>query len=233
MWGEWIDDPKMNHMSLPEQGAWWRLVTLSHRCNADGALVYGNGQPITLDDIVEAIRCTNRKNRKVFDSMMAYMMDKGSLHWEDKILVVTNLKKRQEKVASETPEAVRERVRRHREQKAVTEKPLHPLTIPTTTKEGDIEAEAEVKSNDKKPVTRNGKTVTPEAILAEISNLYEKNFGILTPILAEKFKDFAENYRGPLEWLHDAFEEACSQNVRKWSYVETIPVDFENCPPYL
>lgn len=223
MWGEWIDDPKMNHLSLSEQGVWWRLVTLAHRCDADGALVYGNGQPLALDDIAKAIRCTDRKSRSVFDSMLAYMTDKGSLHWEDGTLVVTNLKRRQEKAASETPEAVRERVRSFRErQKAAMENPVPPLTIPSTTKEEDIEAEAEVKSNGKKLVTRNGKTVTVEAVLAEISNLYEKNFGILTPILGEKFKDFAENYRGPLDWIHDAFEEACSQNIRKWSYVEKI-----------
>lgn len=215
MWGEWIDDPKINHLSLSEQGAWWRLVTLAHRCNADGALVYGNGQPLTLDDIVEAIRCTNRKNRKVFDSMMAYMTDKSSLHWKDGALVVTNLIKRQEKAASETAEAVRERVRRFRERQVVTEKSLPPLKPPTTNKEGDREVEVEVEGNGKK-------LVTAEAILAEISQLYERNFGIITPILCEKFKDFAENYRGPLDWIHDAFEEACSQNVRKWSYVEKI-----------
>jgi len=45
------------------------------------------------------------------------------LHWKDDILVVTNLKKRQEIASSETPEAVRERVRRYRERHAVTEKP--------------------------------------------------------------------------------------------------------------
>lgn len=215
MWGEWIDDPKINHLSLAEQAAWWRLVTLSHRCNADGALVHGNGLPLTLDDIVAAIRCAGRKNRGVFDSMMAYMIDKESLQWKDETLVVTNLKKRQEMAASETAEAVRERVRRHRERQAVTEKPLLPPNPPTTTKEGDREVEVEVESNVLHPVTA-------EATLAEICKLYERNFGIITPILSEKFKDFAENYRGPLNWIHDAFEEACSQNVRKWAYVEKI-----------
>jgi len=212
MWGEWIDDPKMNHLNLSEQGVWWRLVTLAHRCNADGALVYGNGQSLTLDDIIEAIRCTNRKNRNVFDSMMTYMTDKGSLQWKDETLVVTNLKKRQEKAASETPEAVRERVRRFRERHIVTKNPLPPLTTPTTK---DREGEVEVESNGKQ-------LVTAEAILAEISQLYERNFAIITPILAEKFKDFVENYRGPVEWIKEAFAEAVTNNVRKWAYVEAI-----------
>lgn len=135
MWGEWIDDPKMNHLSLAEQCAWWRLVTLAHRCDADGHLTHGNGLPLTLDEIIEAIRCGDRKDSKSVESMMAYMIEKGSLHWNDKTLVVTNLKKRQETAASETPEAVRERVRRYRERLAVTEKSLQTPEIPQILKD--------------------------------------------------------------------------------------------------
>ncbi|GAJ16735.1 unnamed protein product, partial [marine sediment metagenome] len=94
---------------------------------------------------------------------------------------------------------------------------LHPLTTPTTVK--DIEAEVEVEGN----ALRNGVTsVTAEAVLAEIANLHEENFGIMTPILSEKFKDFVKNYRGPIDWIKEAFAEAVSNNVRKWAYVEAI-----------
>ena len=88
-----------------------------------------------------------------------------------------------------------------------------PPLPPTTVKEREVEVE--VKGNIVTPVT-------PEAILAEIVTKYEQNFGIITPILGEKFKDFAENYRGPVEWIHDAFAEAVTNNVRKWAYVEKI-----------
>jgi DnaD/phage-associated family protein len=114
MWGEWLDDPKMLKMNLAEQGVWWRLVSLSHRCNADGRLVHGSGQPLSLDEIADAIRCLEGRNRKTFDSMFEYMSSKNSIHWEDDTFIITNLKKRQEKVASETPEALRERQRRRR-----------------------------------------------------------------------------------------------------------------------
>jgi DnaD/phage-associated family protein len=224
MWVEWIDDPKMLSLSLAQQGAWWRLLALAQKCMADGLLVKGNGAPLSLDEIAATLRITTKPDRKVFDSMIEKMTDQGSLHWNSNALVVTHFAERQAKTSSETPEAIRDRVRRHRERQQVTEKPLPPLTTPTTTK--NIEAEVEVESNgsvtQKTPLHGNGKTVTAEAILAKVSQLHEENFGIITPLLAEKFKDFAENYRGLVEWIHDAFEEACSNNVRKWSYVEAI-----------
>ena len=194
MWGEWIDDPKMNHLSLAEQAAWWRLVTLAHRCNADGVLVHGNGLPLSLDDIVDATRCEDRKNRRVFDSMMAYMIDKGSLQWKDGTLVVINLKKRQEMASSETPEAVRERVRRYRERQAVTENPLQ-LQEKESTKEkeiieGDIEGEGE--SNGKKLVTVTRKPLHAEAVLPQISKTKQKSFEEKKEKLFKKKKKYGE-----------------------------------------
>lgn len=223
MWVEWIDDPKMLSLTLAEQGAWWKLVTLAKKCATDGFLVKGRGAPLSLDQIVDAIRIKTKADRKVFDSMVEKMTDQGSLHWNDDTLVITNFKVRQAKTTSETPEAVRERVRLHRQRKAgVTEKSLHPLTTPTTVKDKDIDTETEIEVTSLHSVTRNAKTVTPEAVLAEIANLHEENFGIITPILAEKFKDFAENYRGPIEWIKESFAEALTQNVRRWAYVEKI-----------
>jgi len=218
MWVEWIDDLKMLDLTLAEQGAWWRLVTLAKKCAADGALVKDNGTPLSLDEIASTLRIKTKTDRKVFDAMIRKLTDQGSLHWNDNVLVVTHFAERQAKTSSQASEAVRERVRRWRErQKGVTENPLHPLTTPTTIK--DIEAEVEVECN----ALRNGVTsVTAKAILAKIATLHEENFGIITPILSEKFKDFVENYRGPIEWIKEAFAEAVSNNVRKWVYVEKI-----------
>ncbi|MBA7703454.1 hypothetical protein ES703_112240 [subsurface metagenome] len=220
MWVEWIDDPKMLSLSLAQQGAWWRLLALAQKCMADGLLVKGNGAPLSLDEITDTLRIITKPDRKVFDSMIKKMTGQGSLHWDSNALVVTHFAERQAKTSSETPEAIRDRVRLHRERQAVTENPLHPLTTPTTVKEGEVEAE--VECNGKKLVTRNGKSVTPEAVLSEIAKSHLENFGIITPILSEKFKDFVENYRGPVEWIKDAFAEAVTHNVRKWAYVEAI-----------
>ncbi len=226
MWVEWIDDPKMLSLSLAEQAAWWRLVTLTKKCAADGLLVKGNGAPLSLDEIADAIRIKTKADRRVFDSMVQKMTDQSSLHWDSKALVVTHFAERQAKTSSATPEAVRERVRLHRERKVgVTGNPLQeglPSSPPYPPITKDIDTEAEAESNGKKLVTCNGKSVTAVAALAEISKLYEQYFGIITPNLAEKFKDFVENYRGQVDWIKEAFAEAVKYKNRRWQYVEAI-----------
>lgn len=342
MWIEWIHDPKMLGLTLAETGAWWKLVTLAQQCVANGQLIKGNGSPLTLPEIANSLHISTPRDMKTLQSMIEKMEAAGSLAWNNHTLTVVHFEERQAKVASESKEAVRERVRRHRESRSVTDNPLQevpespfvkelryelatlpsfmnrqvehevvrealmrlgekkgytvapevitktgridltwvdetggpvaafeiddflpqqksltkltaapyptrviilrtnpiptqqvgdilviglgrerktPLTTPTTVKEE--EGEAEEKSVTL-PLHSNGETVTAEAFLAEIVKYHEQNFGIITPLLAEKFKDFAENYRGPVEWIHDAFEEACSKNVRKWAYVEAI-----------
>ena len=53
-----------------------------------------------------------------------------------------------------------------------------------------------------------------------IFKLYEENFGIITPILAETLTELEDNY--PAEWIEEAFKEAIKNNVRKLRYVEVI-----------
>lgn len=327
MWIEWIHDPKMLGLTLAETGAWWKLVTLAQQCAAEGQLVKGNGSPLSLPEIANALHISTTRDMKTLQSMIQKMEAANSLSWNNKKLTIIHFAERQELTPSSSREAVRERVRHHRERqrhlpievlgeevrsllltlpnpsheeikealtklgqaKRLVPRPefvtdigridllwqdlngekiaafeidmnepkakslrklrdLCPSTFiilrinpepfqwdldilllglgqgkksealqtpptPTTVTEG--EAEVEVEGN---AVT----SVTPKAVLAEIANLHEENFGIITPILSEKFKDFAENYRGPLEWIKEAFAEALTQNVRKWVYVEKI-----------
>ncbi len=79
MWVEWIDDPKMLSLTLAEQGAWWRLVTLAKKCAAGGFLVKGRGAALSLDQLADAIRIKTKADRKVFDTMIQKMTDLGSL----------------------------------------------------------------------------------------------------------------------------------------------------------
>jgi len=220
LWVEWIHDPKMFSLTWAEKGMWCGVLTLAQQCAADGQLVKGDGTPLTIPEMANSLHITSPKDRKILEGMISKMAGAGSLHWNSKLLVVTHFAERQAKISSETSEAVRDRVRRHRESKNVTANPLPPLTTPSTVKEGEGEGEGE--GNGKKPVTCNGKSVTLEAVLAEIVKCYEESFGIITPILSEKFKDFVENYRGPVEWIKEAFAEAVKYKNRRWQYVEAI-----------
>ena len=57
-----------------------------------------------------------------------------------------------------------------------------------------------------------------------VFNLYEKNIGPLTPMIAERLRDAEESY--PEDWIEDAIRIAVENNVRKWRYVEAILEDW-------
>lgn len=53
-----------------------------------------------------------------------------------------------------------------------------------------------------------------------IFTLYEKNIGMLTPIIAEELKEAEKLY--PTSWIQDAFKEAVDLNKRNWRYISRI-----------
>jgi DNA replication protein len=53
-----------------------------------------------------------------------------------------------------------------------------------------------------------------------IFTLYEKNIGMLTPIIAEELKEAEKLY--PASWIEDAFKEAVDLNKRNWRYISRI-----------
>ncbi|MCP4540722.1 MAG: DnaD domain protein [Chloroflexi bacterium] len=53
-----------------------------------------------------------------------------------------------------------------------------------------------------------------------VFTLYEQNIGMLTPLIADELHQAEKDY--PAEWIEEAFREAVTQNVRKWSYVRAI-----------
>lgn len=50
--------------------------------------------------------------------------------------------------------------------------------------------------------------------------LYEENFGIVTPMLAEELREAEQAY--PESWIEDAMRLAVENNARRWSYVRAI-----------
>ncbi len=57
-----------------------------------------------------------------------------------------------------------------------------------------------------------------------IFNLYEKNIGPLTPMIADRLRDAEQTYAE--DWIVDAIQIAVDNNVRKWRYVEAILEDW-------
>ncbi len=53
-----------------------------------------------------------------------------------------------------------------------------------------------------------------------IFELYERNIGIITPIMAEELKDAQRTY--PPEWIEEAFREAVKGRKQNWKYISRI-----------
>lgn len=66
--------------------------------------------------------------------------------------------------------------------------------------------------------------VSPAVPAPNIFKLYEQNIGMLSPLIAEELKEAEEIY--PAHVIEDAFRIAAENNVRKWSYVRTILLDW-------
>ncbi len=114
MWLEALDDPKLTKLSLAERGAWWGLLKLAGKCDAGGKLLSG-GQGLDIDEIADALHVKTSDDRQALESMIAKMEKRGSLRWNDGVLIVVHYEERQRIPPSARPEAVAERVRRHRE----------------------------------------------------------------------------------------------------------------------
>lgn len=60
----------------------------------------------------------------------------------------------------------------------------------------------------------------PVAQKANIFELYERNIGLLQPVLADELREAEDTY--PADWIVDAFRIAAEGNARRWSYIRSI-----------
>ena len=123
MWLEALDDPKLTRLSLAEKGAWWGLLQLAGKCGAGGSLVSG-GVGLDIDEIADALHIKTSDDRQALESMMSKMEKRGSLRWNGSVLTVVHWEERQRIPPSARPEAVAERVRRHRERQKAAHAPI-------------------------------------------------------------------------------------------------------------
>jgi DnaD/phage-associated family protein len=58
------------------------------------------------------------------------------------------------------------------------------------------------------------------ATAPSVFSLYEKNIGLLTPLLTDQIETAMDLY--PLDWIEDAILEAVTYNKRNWRYVHRV-----------
>ena len=71
-----------------------------------------------------------------------------------------------------------------------------------------------------KASTESDDDVQARANFAEIAQAYEREIGVLTPMIADELGDASDTY--PHKWILDAIHEAAIQNKRGWKYCLAI-----------
>jgi DnaD/phage-associated family protein len=111
------------------------------------------------------------------------------------------------------------------------------VSTPASAKESILKKEEEVPPTTPDPPTplsaaeeKPEKTVTdpePTKVWTPLSKnfgavctLYEKNIGILSPILAQELDELATTYE--LDWIEAAIKEACAMQKRHLKYIAAI-----------
>jgi DNA replication protein len=85
----------------------------------------------------------------------------------------------------------------------------------------NIESDREAIDNIKHSGVSTGKEGTGQALQrSNIFALYERNIGIITPMIAEELKEAEKLY--PAQWIEEALKEAVMLNKRSWKYVARI-----------
>jgi len=115
MWLEGLDDPKLTRLSLAERGAWWGLLMLAGKCSSGGKIVSGD-VGLDMDEIADALHIKT-DDRQALEAMLAKMEKRGSLTWNDDVLIVVHYEERQKIPPSARPEAVAKRVRDYRDRR--------------------------------------------------------------------------------------------------------------------
>lgn len=92
--------------------------------------------------------------------------------------------------------------------------------------EGQKALAAAVKGELKLTVMGTSKVLPSPAPAPDIFTIYEKNIGLLSPMIAEELKDALETY--PEDWIRDAIKEAVSLNKRSIRYIQRILENWTN-----
>ena len=94
--------------------------------------------------------------------------------------------------------------------------------------EKSVENVSSITEQNRSDQRNNITTTTRDREFKELVNFYESNIGLISPFVAEKFKEAYDYY--PADYIRHAIEEAAlrDRGRRSWAYVEAILKRLEN-----
>jgi DnaD/phage-associated family protein len=210
-------DPKMRRLDDAEFRIWITVMCLAAESSKRGYLLLAPGLPLTLEDIALE---TNKPIEVVEAAFVKFQALKMvDLREEDNCYYLINFDKRQRKKPSDEPEAVNERVRRHRQKKANSSSVTPSCNANVTPmKRGCNATETEAD-------TETDKDIETDSSICALVTVFEKEFGRpLSPIENKKIQDMGEEF-GP-ELVGEALGRAVLSGKLNLRYIDAILIDW-------
>jgi len=187
LWIEILDDPKVANMPDWLFRRFIYFVLAAKEYDSNGLL-----QPV--NDLAWRLRIGNDACTEALEALSKIGVARETAEgWE-----LINFVKRQEREYSDTPDAIRQR--KHREKEDVTKKRDTSISVSSSVSVSDSSSDSLTESN--------------------IFKLYANEVGLLTPMIADELKDAEKEY--PEDYVIDAIHEAVRRNKRSWGYILSI-----------
>jgi DnaD/phage-associated family protein len=164
-----------------------------------------------------------RVDEKELEKELEEISQLGMIRKHEGGWLVVNFNKRQG--ATSSTERSKEFRQRERHQQYVGENQNENAT---NAQRFDLQKQKQNKNKNKKQNTETESESEPLPVVVNSTDVgsvfrsYENEIGLITPIIAEKIKDYIEGDKVNIKWIIDAIEIAAKQNKRSFSYAEAI-----------
>lgn len=243
LYSEIVHDPKVRRLKdAAKFGILVGLLALAGESKVRGWVCIDEDMPYELDELAEILMATEDKISETISELQKLRIIQMG---EDGIIKFANWEKRQYDKPSDSPEAVKERVKRHREKKkSVSTNECNADVTPLKRQSNAIYTETDTeRDTDNKSNTSNnssllskeggfgGKQTTSGDIIEiegqiEFLKIFEQEFGRkLTPMERQSIIDIAKNYSP--DFILKALKEAVIKQKMSISYVLGILKDWE------
>jgi len=139
LYAEINHDPKLGRLTWAQRGLFCALLALAGEIDDRDDNDEETGRLDTVDNVAWRVRCSEQDLRDLMTTC-----GEGMICEQDGILVLVNYAKRQKRAPSDSRDAVKQRVKRHRDNKqAERNGHVTPLQEPVTAPESESESESE------------------------------------------------------------------------------------------
>lgn len=244
LYSEIIHDPKVRRLKdAAKFGVLVGLLALASECKIRGWVCIEEDMPYELDELAEILMATPEKISETISDLQKLRIIQVD---DDGIIKFPNWDKRQYDKPSDRPDAVRERVKRHREKKknvspAECNADVTPLKRECNAIDTDTELDKDIDLDNKSYVSNNTSLLSieggyggkqPSGDVVEIAehidvlNLFEHEFGrTLSHVEKQSIIELAKKYDH--EIIKKAVTEAVIKQKLTISYVRGILKDWE------